>query len=255
MGVQRLIVNAEDDKVVQIAPPILGRIYSDLASGMVNLAKARRISEFHFPFPYAQTLTALLLLVTLLQPLMAATFIESSLWAGILSFMGIFTLWSINYVAHEIERPYGDGYNDLPLVEMQLNFNVSLMSLLEKEAMQPPIFSLDEAKNQTVVVGDGMIAEDIQDILPVLRNNTRLGTMPADTKRSDTLPTRRQSMAMRDSGDGTSKSRRTVKLATFQEEAGGDQRVLAAQPGVEGGGAAGDYQKAAPPKLIRKLEP
>merc|ERR1712187_6764 len=143
---------------------------------------------------------------------------DSPLWAGILSFMGIFTLWSINYVAHEIERPYGDGHNDLPLVEMQLNFNVSLMSLLEKEAMQPPMFSLDEAKNQTVAVGP-------EDILPVLRNNTRVGAMPMDTKRSDTLPTRRNSLAMRDSGDGTLKSRRTVKLATFQEEASGDQRV------------------------------
>merc|ERR1712217_153343 len=157
MGVQRLIVNAEDEKVVQIAPPILGRIYSDLASGMVNLAKARRISEFHFPFPYAQTLTTLLLLVTLLQPLLAATFIDSPLWAGILSFMGIFTLWSINYVAQEIERPYGDGHNDLPLVEMQLSFNTSLTALLEKQAMQPPMFSFEKARNQTVPAKDGIV--------------------------------------------------------------------------------------------------
>merc|ERR1719401_673515 len=136
--VQRLIVQADDAKVLQIAPPILGRVYSDLASGMVALSKARRIADFPFPFPYAQMLTVLLLLITVLQPIIAATFIKSALWSGLLTFLGVFTLWSINYVAQEIERPYGDGVNDLPLTEMQLSFNKSLTTMLEKESKHSP---------------------------------------------------------------------------------------------------------------------
>merc|ERR1712039_719961 len=139
------------------------------------------------------------------------TFITSPVWAGILVFIGIFTLWSINYVAHEIERPFGDGCNDLPLVEMQANFNESLTALLEKEAMQPPVFNFDRAKNEVVPVGDGMVAEEV---LPVLRNNTRHGTVAtaAGGRRTDSLPTRHDSMAMR--APGTLKTRRTMKLAT-----------------------------------------
>lgn len=217
---------------------------------MVNLQKARRISEFRFPFPYAQTLTTLLLLVTFLQPVIAATFITSPVWAGILVFIGIFTLWSINYVAHEIERPFGDGCNDLPLVEMQESFNASLTALLEKEAMQPPVFNFDRAKNQMVPVGDGMVAEEV---LPVLRNNTRHGTVAtvAGGRRTDSLPARRDSVAMR--APGTLKTRRSMKLATHltsTQEASDD--LEAGQNDASVGGAT-DHMKTKPPGLIRKI--
>jgi putative membrane protein len=169
---QRLIVQADDEKVLQIAPPILGRVHNDLAAGMVALSKARRITDFYFPFPYAQTLTTFLLLITILQPVMAATFIESPLWASALAFLVVFTMWSINYVGHEIERPFGDSPNDLPLMRLQLEFNRSLEVLLEKEALQPPVFNLDQANNDRVSLKDGMeFAKRVR--LPVLRSNTR----------------------------------------------------------------------------------
>jgi predicted membrane chloride channel (bestrophin family) len=258
--VQRLIVKAEDEKVVQIAAPILGRVYSDLAAGMVALQKARRISEFPFPFPYAQMLTVLLLVITFVQPMIAATFITSPFWAGLLSFVGVFTLWSISYVAQEIERPFGDSANDLPLIEMQLSFNQSLTALLEKNAMTPPIFSFDKAKNQRVPLADGIVAHEdgppppTEDILPVLRNNT-LAYSPA--RRSDSIPvrsgTRLASMAaparrgLSMAAGGTPSRKHTVRWAADVEAddvEAGESRVFASS-------AAGTK----PPKLIRKIGP
>jgi predicted membrane chloride channel (bestrophin family) len=252
--VQRLIVKAEDEKVVVIAPPILGRVYNDLATGMVALQKARRISEFYFPFPYAQMLTVLLLVTTFVQPMIAATFITSPFWAGLLAFIAIFTLWSISYVAQEIERPFGDGANDLPLVDMQLSFNQSLTAMLEKNAITPPKFSFDKAKNQKVPVADGIVTHEdsdpVEDILPVLRNNTRAYS-PArrsDTRRGTRLgsmaaPVRRGSIA----GEGATPRKRTVRWATPTTA----DDVEAGEPRVCENGTAGTK----PPKLIRKIGP
>jgi len=265
------------------------RTSATLAAGMVALQKARRISEFYFPFPYAQMLTVLLLGITFVQPLIAATFIKSPLWAGILTFIGVFTLWSISYVAQEIERPFGDSANDLPLVDMQVSFNASLTAMLETNSLTPPLFKYDKAKNQRVPVADGIDVQDslttVEDaFLPSLRNNTRVFS-PA--RRSDSVtPARRNSIApparrsgtrlgsmahaRRDTIPARSDTRRGTRLdstaaegplpskknvVTFAADiasahaAVGD--VEAGQPGLVMGGAAGTK----PPTLIRKINP
>jgi len=46
----------------------------------------------------------------------------------------------VNYIAVELENPFGDDWNDLPLEEMQDDMNRSLISLLRKHAVRPPKF-------------------------------------------------------------------------------------------------------------------
>merc|ERR1712061_950519 len=98
-----------------------------------------------------------------------------------------------------------------------------------------------------VPVGDGMVAEEV---LPVLRNNTRHGTV-AGGRRTDSLPARRDSVAMR--APGTLKTRRSMKLATHltsTQEASDD--LEAGQNDASVGGAT-DHMKTKPPGLIRKI--
>merc|ERR1712151_1134609 len=90
-------------------------------------------------------------------------------------------------------------------------------------------------------------------VLPVLRNNTRHGTVAtaAVGRRTDSLPTRHDSMAMR--APGTLKTRRTMKLATHltsTQEASDD--LEAGQKDASVGGAT-DHMKTKPPGLIRKI--
>merc|ERR1719247_1110255 len=70
-----------------------------------------------------------------------ATSVESSAWAAFLSFLVVFSFWSINYIAIELEMPFGDDPNDLPLHEMQTDLNKSLMSLMHPAAQNSPSFS------------------------------------------------------------------------------------------------------------------
>merc|ERR1719424_1455202 len=62
------------------------------------------------------------------------------LWAGILSFLIIMAYWSINYIALELEMPFGDDYNDLPCQDLQKDMNVTLIELMDPRAICPPKF-------------------------------------------------------------------------------------------------------------------
>merc|ERR1711971_39505 len=50
--------------------------------------------------------------------------------AFIFAFVSTFCLWSMHYTSLEIEQPYGDDYNDLPLESMQTSLNDSLVNIL-----------------------------------------------------------------------------------------------------------------------------
>jgi len=60
--IQRLIVEAHMSGVLSIAPPILSRVFQELAGGIIDVSHARRIKMISFPFPYAQMITIMLCL-------------------------------------------------------------------------------------------------------------------------------------------------------------------------------------------------
>merc|ERR1740130_842104 len=70
--IQRHVVQAHNAGVVNIAPPILSRIFQELSNGIVALQSARKITEFKFPFPYAQIISVFLLIHLMVTPIAAS---------------------------------------------------------------------------------------------------------------------------------------------------------------------------------------
>jgi hypothetical protein len=105
---------------------------------VVNLDNAQKLNEFPFPFPYAQLLQQALTIQWFASPIIVAMLCEHAWWAFSLSFATTFFMWSINYVAMEIENPFGDDANDLPLPEMVQSFNEDLVNLLHPLSQDPP---------------------------------------------------------------------------------------------------------------------
>lgn len=54
------------------------------------------------------------------------------------TFIGVFVFWSVHFIAVEIEMPYGDDPNDLPLETITTRFNDNLMMLLQPHAQHVP---------------------------------------------------------------------------------------------------------------------
>mmetsp|Transcript_56517 Transcript_56517/g.127505 ORF Transcript_56517/g.127505 Transcript_56517/m.127505 type:complete len:478 (-) Transcript_56517:115-1548(-) len=128
--IQTLITHALDDQVLKIPPPILSRAYQTLSRGFVNLLNAKKITDTRFPFPYAQLISMLLMLHMVLTPIMIAQLIQHKAWAAIFTFVPIFGMFSLNFVASELENPFGNDDNDLPLAHFQNEMNTSLLMLL-----------------------------------------------------------------------------------------------------------------------------
>lgn len=142
--IQRLIVDAMNNGVLPIPPPILSRSFQELSRGTVNLANAHKISELPFPFPYAQMINTTLVFHTMLMPVLLSILCVDTWWVGIISAATITSFWSINYVAQEIECPFGDDTNDLPLQGMQKQFNRVLAALMMREAQRAPSFNFQK---------------------------------------------------------------------------------------------------------------
>merc|ERR1719230_1338155 len=76
--------------------------------------------------------------------------------AVLYSFFSIFVLWCIHFNALDLEFPFGDRVNDLPMHDMQQDWNNSVCALLDKRASQPPKFDYDPDvhNNINIVMSD-----------------------------------------------------------------------------------------------------
>lgn len=131
--IQNLIVENQDNGVLKIPPPILSRVFQTLSRGQVNLANSKKITTTMFPFPYAQVIAWLLVAFVIGTPMAMASILEKTHWACIFTVVPVFGLVALNLVAGEIEMPFGDDANDLPLDEFQDHMNNSMLMLIRDE--------------------------------------------------------------------------------------------------------------------------
>jgi len=146
--IQRLIVDKTRGGIVKVPAPILTRSFQDLSRSIISIHKARNLTDIPFPFPCAQMLTLCLMFHWAITPFLAALILKSAFWSAVFTFITTFALWGTNYIAAEIENPFGDDPNDLPLGIMQEDFNQSLWLLLNKHTQEPPAFYFDKGKGR-----------------------------------------------------------------------------------------------------------
>jgi len=149
--IQRLIVDNMGAGILPIPPPVISRVFQELSRGIVNIHNCRKITEFQFPFPAAQMIVTMLIIQWVLTPIVTALLVGSPTWAFLLSFFPIFACWGINYLAGELEQPFGTDYNDMPMHFMQASMNTSILALLDAEAQTPPEFDMAEQRLQAVI--------------------------------------------------------------------------------------------------------
>jgi len=135
-----LIVQSYDTGVINVPAPILSRCFQELSRGVVNAENVRKIAEVPFPFPYTQMSIVMLLVASVLTPVLASITSSTSWEAAFLAFMPVMTFWCLNYMAAEIEQPFGEDANDLPIPEMVQHMNRSLAGLIRPETRVIPRF-------------------------------------------------------------------------------------------------------------------
>eukprot|EP00931_Biecheleriopsis_adriatica_P039406 TRINITY_DN22537_c0_g1_i1.p1 TRINITY_DN22537_c0_g1~~TRINITY_DN22537_c0_g1_i1.p1 ORF type:complete len:478 (+),score=77.98 TRINITY_DN22537_c0_g1_i1:62-1495(+) len=127
---QVLVVRCAKSGVIDIPPPILSRIFQTLARGQVDVMNAKKLAATHFPFPYAQLIALMLCFLAVSTPVMMSRVLTSPIWSAVFTFLPVFSLMALNVIASQLEMPYGQDANDLPLREFQYEMNRGLLMLV-----------------------------------------------------------------------------------------------------------------------------
>lgn len=141
--IQQIIVEEIHSGLLNIPPPILSRSFQELANGMVAFHEAIKISFIPFPFPYAQTCDILLSLHLMVIPFVVSQWTTTPFFAALFSFIQVLTLWSLNFIAVEIENPFGTDDNDIDCRSMQLELNQQLQMIIKPSTLRSPQLSHD----------------------------------------------------------------------------------------------------------------
>jgi len=136
--IQQFIVDSIKSGVMTIPPPIVSRSFQEMSNGMVQFHEAGKISVIPFPFPYAQTCDLLLVLHGLVVPFVTCQWVLTWYWAFIFSFVQVFVMWSLNFIAIELEDPFGCDANDINMRELQVEMNEHLLLLLRPGTKRVP---------------------------------------------------------------------------------------------------------------------
>lgn len=120
------LVRRMKDKGLAVPPPICTRIFQELSNGMLGFNHAIKIHDTPFPFPYVQLITLQLLILTVTSGFVINVFVDSPIWGCLFAIITVGGYYAINEVAMELEDPFGDDPNDLPMELYQYEFNCRL---------------------------------------------------------------------------------------------------------------------------------
>ena len=112
-----------------VGPPIISRIVQFLGDGMTYYNHARKIMFVPFPFPHAQLSAAFVSVMVLILPFLMDQYCTDIWFGACLTYLGVVCLTGINEVGRELENPFRNVPNELPLVTLMAEFNEALITM------------------------------------------------------------------------------------------------------------------------------
>lgn len=141
--IKSYITQMADSGLLNVPPPILTRVFQELGSGLVNFHKAQQVVIFPFPFPYTQLNVLLTQVYVFVTPLVICTWRTWPWVCAVFTFFAVACTMCLDIIAAELENPFGDDPNDLPMAGLQGDMNMFLTMQLNPATTSPP--DLDES--------------------------------------------------------------------------------------------------------------
>ena len=110
-----------------VAPPIIARIYQLISDGMAGYNQARKVAYIPFPFPHAQLTTLFVLVIIGFIPLLMLTYVDDAYFGFVWNWLTVMCFTGLHEVARELENPFQNVPNEIPLNNFQAQFNEGLM--------------------------------------------------------------------------------------------------------------------------------
>lgn len=113
----------------QIGAPIISRLFQFLSDGMIFYNHARKIMYIPFPFAHAQLSAIFVLVMTIVVPFMMTVFANEQWLGALLTFIVVTCLSGLHEVGRELENPYKNTPNEIPLCTLLAMYNESLIAM------------------------------------------------------------------------------------------------------------------------------
>jgi len=110
----------------EVSGPLLSRLFHMVSDGMVGYNQCRKVAYVDFPFPSAQITILFILVIIFVFPLLFFSYVNSLAFACVLNFTTVVCFVGLNEVARELESPFENVPNDIPLTRFQAQFNEAL---------------------------------------------------------------------------------------------------------------------------------
>lgn len=215
-----------------IGAPIISRVVQFMGDGMMQYNQGRKIMFIPFPFVHAQLSAIFVIVMVLVIPFLMVQYCADFWSASMLTFLSIACLSGIHEVARELENPFRNVPNELPVVTLMAEYNEALLVMYagyhpdffwqadheattrtkdddcDKEASSPhektPCIPRDSLKtrrmnrNEGYLSGSGSTLENVQeeemctDVLDSTSDETPTGESPTNTSVDDSSPLQNQ---------------------------------------------------------------
>ena len=113
----------------KVAPPIISRLIQFLSDGMIFYNHARKTMYIPFPFPHAQISAIFVVIIVAAVPLLMDEYSNNIYVGSALTFFTVICISGLHEVAKELENPFRNVPNEIPLCNLQALFNESLVTL------------------------------------------------------------------------------------------------------------------------------
>lgn len=112
-----------------VGPPIISRIIQFLSDGMIYYNHARKTMFIPFPFPHAQISAFFVFTIMFAVPVLMDEYASDKYVGCALTFLTVTCLAGLHEVSRELENPFKNIPNEIPLVTLQAMFNEALITL------------------------------------------------------------------------------------------------------------------------------
>jgi len=154
----------------KVGPPIISRIVQFLSDGILYYNHARKIMFTPFPFPHAQLSAFFVLMMMIAIPFLMDQY-ANEVWLGAtLSFLAVTCLAGLHEVARELENPFRNAPNDVPLCTLLAFYNEALVTMysgFHPDAYWDQADVLKKRKGKSTT-GIATVAEEAPILLPEL---------------------------------------------------------------------------------------
>jgi len=136
-----LMVESMSSGMMTVPAPIFTRVFQQLEKSKMEFSQVQQLILIPFPFPYAQAAKMLLAIYSGFTPVVMIFWSSTVPSAFVFTFFSTFGMFCIEIIATEIEHPFGEDANDLPVHEFQDEINSALLLMMEPLAQKMPELS------------------------------------------------------------------------------------------------------------------